>query len=312
MEPLTVLSLFDGISCGQVALERAGIDVGTYYSSEIDEKAMSITQRHYPNTVQLGNVLEWRSWDLPSIDLVMGGSPCQGFSTAGKRLNFEDSRSRLFFEFLEIVRELKPKFFLLENVVMRQEIQDAISLELGCQPVLIDSQTVSAQMRKRLYWTNIPNLSPPHDRGVLLPSILESDTDWRPASIYGRKVNLGTGKREDDSSLPLIQCVEVMRTRDKARCLTTISKDSVLTSLPIGRHPDAYGKHRDDWRTLTMIECERLQTLPDEYTLGIGETHRRHVLGNGWTVDVIVHILRLMTEEGQAAHAKRGLGAWFE
>lgn len=308
---MKVLSLFDGISCGRVALERAGIEVEAYYSSEIDEKAMAITQRNYPDTIQLGTVLDWRDWDLPDLDLVMGGSPCQGFSTAGKRLNFDDARSRLFFEFLEVVRTLKPRWFLLENVVMAENIQNAISLELGCQPVLIDSALVSAQTRPRLYWTNIPNLSPPEDKGIALSSILETEKDWKPAKIAGRHINPATNKRDDSSGLPLVQCVEV-REYEKAFCLTTLDKDSVISDLRGGRHLDAYGTNRDRWRALTVKEYERLQTLPDDYTAGVPESVRKSTLGNGWTVDVIAHILSLTTDEGQAIHARRGFGSWFE
>ncbi len=308
---MKVLSLFDGISCGRVALERAGIEIDAYYSSEIDEKVIQIAQRNYPSTVQLGTILNWRDWDLPDLDLVMGGSPCQGFSTAGKMLNFEDSRSRLFFVFLDIIRELRPRFFLLENVVMDEDIQNAISFELGVQPVLIDSALVSAQSRPRLYWTNIPDLSPPADRGIVISDVLETDTDWRPAKVCGRRINPATGKREHSSKLPLTQVVE-SRKLDKAFCITTVSKDSVVTKLPIGRHAGAYGARRDDWRDLTVTECERLQTLPDGYTSGVSESTRRHAIGNGWTVDVIAHILSLTTEEGRAVHARRGFGSWFE
>lgn len=307
---MNVLSLFDGISCGRVALERAGIDVSAYYASEIDEKAITIAQRNYPDTIQLGSVLNWREWSLPDLDLVMGGSPCQGFSTAGKRLNFDDDRSRLFFEFLFIVRELKPRWFLLENVVMDNKIQNAISLELGVQPVLIDSATVSAQSRPRLYWTNIPNVTPPADQRISLSSILETEKDWKPAKICGRPINPATGKRDDFAGLPLVQCVEV-RSSDKAFCLTTLTKDSVVTSLRAGRHQDAYGSQRDRWRDFTITEYERLQTLPDGYTAGVSESARRFTIGNGWTVDVIAHILSLTTEEGQRKHERRGLGEWF-
>ena len=312
---MKVLSLFDGISCGRVALERANIQVDAYYASEIDEKAIAITQRNYPDTIQLGSVLDWRDWDLPAIDLVMGGSPCQGFSVAGKRLNFDDARSRLFFEFLEVVRTLKPRWFLLENVVMDEKIQEAISLELGCRPVLIDSALVSAQQRLRLYWTNIPNLSPPQDKGIALSSILETETDWKPAKIVGRNINPATNRRSRSSTDPLIQCVEVRKqhkaTRDKAFCLTTLDKDSVISNMRGGPHQDAYGKLRDRWRAFTITEYERLQTLPDGYTAGVSESARKTTIGNGWTVDVIAHIFSLTTEEGQAAHARRGLGEWF-
>ena len=138
-----VVGLFDGISCGQVALQKAGIECEQYYASEIDKYAMKVTQQQFPKTIQLGSVTDWKSWDIENVDLVMGGSPCQGFSLAGKQLNFDDSRSSLFFEFLAIVKHFKPKYFLLENVKMRQDIQDAISKELGVEPILINSNLMS-------------------------------------------------------------------------------------------------------------------------------------------------------------------------
>ena len=155
-----VVSLFDGISCLQIALERAGIPYENYYASEIDEPCITITQKNYPSTIQVGNICDLTKADFPSdIDLLVGGSPCQGFSLMGKQLNFNDDRSKLFFEYLRLKDELKPKWFILENVVMRQDIQDAISAILGVQPIQINSALFSGQNRRRLYWTNIPNIA---------------------------------------------------------------------------------------------------------------------------------------------------------
>ena len=140
---LTVLSLFDGMSCGQIALERAGIAVGSYYAAEIDKHAIKVAQANYPETIQLGDVTEIKVDTLPKIDLLIGGSPCQGFSFAGKQLNFGDPRSRLFFEFVEAKNRLKPRYFLLENVKMKQEYQDIISEQLGVEPIEINSSLVS-------------------------------------------------------------------------------------------------------------------------------------------------------------------------
>ena len=259
-----VIGLFDGISCGQMALKKAGIECDQYYASEIDKYAMKVTQQQFPNTIQLGSVTDWESWESPffhidNVDLVMGGSPCQGFSLAGKQLNFDDPRSSLFFEFLAIVKHFKPKYFLLENVKMRQDIQDAISKELGVEPILINSNLVSAQNRRRLYWTNIPNVKLPDDRGITLESILEI-----PA--------------EKGSTV-----------RPKSKCLRVGGRQS-------------YDRHEWDSidnthsRKLTVLECERLQTLPDGYTEGISNTQRYKTLGNGWTVDVIAHIFEHMED----------------
>lgn len=161
-----VLSLFDGLSCGQIALNRVGIEYGNYFASEIDKYAIQVTQTNYPNTIQLGDVTKVKASDLPKIDLLIGGSPCQGFSFAGKGLNFEDPRSKLFFEFVRLKNETQPKYFLLENVVMKKEHEKVISEFLGVEPILINSNLVSAQNRKRLYWTNIPGLKQPVDKEI--------------------------------------------------------------------------------------------------------------------------------------------------
>jgi DNA (cytosine-5)-methyltransferase 3A len=163
---MNVLSLFDGMSCGQIALNKLGIKYDNYFASEIDKYAIKVTQNNYPNTKQLGNVVDVKGKDLPKIDLLIGGSPCQGFSFAGKQLNFEDHRSKLFFEFVRLLEECKPKYFLLENVNMKQEYQDIISKYLGVKPILINSNLVSTQNRRRLYWTNIPNINQPKDKNI--------------------------------------------------------------------------------------------------------------------------------------------------
>lgn len=152
---INVLSLFDGMSCGQQALERCGIAVNNYFASEIDKHAIIITQKNYPNTIQLGDVTKIKTIDLPKIDLLIAGSPCQGFSFAGKQLNFNDERSKLFFEFIRLLKELKPKYFFLENVPMKKEYEIIISKYCEIEPIYIDSKLVSAQQRQRVYWTNI-------------------------------------------------------------------------------------------------------------------------------------------------------------
>ena len=169
---MNVLSLFDGIATGRLALENLGIKVDTYYASEIDKYCITIAQKNFPDIVQVGDVKELSADDLPKIDLLMGGSPCQGFSTAGKQLNFEDPRSKLFFEFVRLLKELKPKYFILENNRMKKEYQDIISEYLGVQPLKINSALVCAQNRARLYWTNIPGVTVPKDHGIMLKSII--------------------------------------------------------------------------------------------------------------------------------------------
>lgn len=289
---MNVLSLFDGISCGQIALNKANIQYENYYSSEIDKQAIKVTQHNFPNTIQLGDVTNIKAVDLPQIDLLMGGSPCQGFSFAGKQLNFDDPRSKLFFEFVRLRDECNPKYWLLENVVMKQEYQDTITKYLGVEPIKINSSLVSAQNRVRLYWTNIPNIIQPEDKCITLSDILENnEPKLNKATIIGRRIN-ERGKREDyNKNVPITQCLEVRATNmEKSNCLTTVAKDNVLTPLPIGRHLDAFNR-KLPFRYYTVKECCRLQTVQDDYFDCISSEHQvRKMLGNGWTVDVIVHI----------------------
>jgi DNA (cytosine-5)-methyltransferase 3A len=302
-----VLSLFDGKSCGQLALERLGVKHGTYFASEVNPASIKVTQHHYPGTVQLGDVRNIKCSDLPGIDLMMGGSPCQGFSMAGNRLNFDDPRSKLFFEFLRLLMEVKPRYWLLENVVMGKDIEETISSLLGVRPVLINSKLVSAQNRERLYWANFKITQPP-DKNIKLHDILEDHVvkNIKPGAIRGRDLNKSTilgrrfnhrGVRDDnDLSLPLVQCLEVRGDNsDKSNCITTVDKDNVLTPLPVGRYPDAF-KKKLPFRYYTLKELCRLQTLPDDYFNGTGvsETQARKMVGNGWTIDVICHILGVL------------------
>lgn len=170
---MNVLSLFDGMSCGQIALKKAGIKVDAYYASEIDKYAMKVTQHNFPDTIQLGDVTKVFAKDLSKIDLIIGGSPCQGFSFAGKGLNFEDPRSKLFFEFVRLIKECTPKYFFLENVKMEKEYEAIISEHLGVEPIEINSSLVSAQNRKRLYWTNIPGITQPNDKKITWGNVRE-------------------------------------------------------------------------------------------------------------------------------------------
>lgn len=301
-----VLSLFDGMSCGQIALNRSGISYQRYYSSEIDSHAIKVTQHHYPNTIQLGSVLDIKGKDLPQIDLLIGGSPCQGFSFSGKQLNFEDPRSKLFFEFVRLVKECKPKYWLLENVVMKKQFERVITEYLGVEPIKINSSLVSAQNRERLYWANFP-IEQPDDRVIKLSDILE-DTEMilpgtstrvkvNKATILGRRLN-GKGKREDyNKEIPITQCIEVRATNtEKSNCLTTVAKDNVLTPLSIGRHIDAF-KNKLPFRYYTIKELCRLQTVPEDYfDKLVSENQARKMIGNGWTVDVIAHIFSTMIE----------------
>lgn len=308
MKKLNVLSLFDGIACGRVALERAGIPINRYIASEIEPNAIRVSMTNWPDIEQIGDVVAVQTKTLPEIDLLIGGSPCQGFSASGKGLNFVDPRSRLFFEYVRILKETKPKYFILENVKMKKEWSDIITDYLEVEPVEINSSLVSAQNRTRLYWTNIPNVTQPEDRGICLSDILE-DIEWKqPGAIRGRRLNKGVivgrrlnekGHRQDyDKDIPITQCLEVRATNtNKSNCITTVDKDNVLTPLPPGRYPDAF-KNKLPFRYYTTKEYCRLQTLPDDYVNMIPETQARKALGNAWTVDVIAHILSGTKKEG--------------
>lgn len=349
---MNVLSLFDGMSCGQIALNRAGVKYDHYFASEIDKYAMKVAQANYPHTTQLGDVSKIQ-FNLPlKVDLLMGGSPCQGFSVAGKQLDFNDPRSKLFFEFVRLRDKLKPKYFLMENVPMKQESQDIITKYLGVKPVTINSSLFSAQNRKRLYWTNIPfDTMPTADKCIVLQDILEdgianelmtnklgkshcitaryNGAVWwnsiqrkqrtmvqvgeadnikgfdsikriyspsgkaptlttmqgghrEPKVAIGRIVNRRldeNGIRKDNQlELPLSRQLEY-HYKGKTNCLTTFTKDNVVVEGM-------------QWRKLTPLECERLQTVPDNYTNHVSNSQRYKMLGNGWTVDVIAHIMK--------------------
>ena len=181
---MKVLSLFDGMSCGQIALNKLGVSVDTYYASEIDKYAIQVAQKNFPNTIQVGDITKLDATNFKDVDLILAGSPCQGFSFAGKQLAFDDPRSALFFEFIRLLKEIKPKYFLLENVRMKKEFIDVISEQVskcypeilfGIEPILINSSLLSAQSRQRLYWTNIQGVTQPEDKNIVLRDILETD-----------------------------------------------------------------------------------------------------------------------------------------
>lgn len=352
---MNVLSLFDGMSCGQIALERASVSVNNYYASELDKYAIEVTLDNYPNTIQLGDVTKWREWDLDwsTIDLLIGGSPCQGFSFAGKQLAFDDPRSKLFFEYVDIRNHIneqriktgkKPVKFLLENVKMKQEFLDVISEMLGVEPVFINSSLVSAQNRQRFYWANW-EFSAPSDKGVVWGDVrehglneyyyTEQGLNWLAkhsqrknktldvwsdeekaqmveashhknyssqrffgicdvpndkeciASMRGRRIDPNTLNRCDyNKNIEPRQYIE-FRYDGKSNCLSTVTKDNVVVPFTM---PDRIPVNAFFFRYISPVECERLQTIPDNYTKTVSKTQRYKMLGNGWTVDVIAHI----------------------
>ncbi len=377
---MNVLSLFDGMSCGQIALNRAGVKYNKYFASEVDKYAIQVAQANYPQTIQLGDVKQvQKSFFIDDpIDLLMGGSPCQGFSFAGKQLNFNDPRSKLFFEFIRLRDALKPKYVLLENVRMKKESENVITKYIGFPPQAINSASVSAQNRHRLYWFGYLNealeyeqipIPSVEDKGIVIKDILEDlpfedipnylNNTWcgrrrgdlvksvddpkahcltasmwkgqiptfvkkpiqvgeaenikgydiikrvyspngkaptlttmqgghrEPKVAIGRIVNRRLdehGVRKDDQlELPFTKQLEVSNS-DKSNCLTTIQKDNVVVQKEL-------------YRKLTPLECERLQTVPDNYTNHVSKTQRYKMLGNGWTVDVICHLFSCLAEK---------------
>jgi site-specific DNA-cytosine methylase len=312
---MNVLSFFDGHSCGQIALNRLGVAYDNYFACEIDKFAMKVTQANYPETIQLGCVTKVFAKDLPKIDIFWGGSPCQGFSYAGKQLNFQHEKSKLFFEFVRMLSELKEQNpnvkFLLENVEMKKEYEALISRYMGIDPIKIDSKLVSAQSRKRLYWTNIgtinnnlfgieePGIKQPKDKKILLKDILELSPD---ESFYlkvdkkkKKKKNQNkagcltgggnSGGNHSDMDLVIIQKGHGFNKGGEFK-----EKSPTLTSGS-WQHQNHVAELNQKIRRLTPVECERLQTVPDNYTNHVSNTQRYKMLGNGWTVDVICHIL---------------------
>lgn len=324
---MKVLSLFDGIGCCRIALERAGVIVDKYYASEIEKSAIKIATTNYPDIIELGDIRELSTNGLDDIDLVTFGSPCTNFSSSGKRNGMTtktnvvldsldtyldckskgyafEGQSYLFWEAIRILRDIKPKYFLMENVKMADKWLTIVTNALGIEPIEINSSLVSAQNRTRLYWTNINFDLNIEDRGILLKDILEDTSYLSPAAIRGRQLNKAAivgrrinaeGHREDyNKKVPYVQCLEVRNTnRDKSNCLTTVAKDNVLTPLGIGRHIDVYGK-KLPYRYYTRLEYERLQTLPEGYTNCVSESAAKKAIGNGWTVDIIAHIFEGM------------------
>ena len=282
---MNVLSLFDGISAGRLALERAGIPVDTYYKSEIDKHALKVSTFHYPLDVNLGDVQGWKDWDIDwsSIDLLIGGSPCMGFSFAGKQLAFDDPRSKLFFEYSNIlkhIQSLNPKVkFMLENVRMKKEYLEVISSYLDVQPVLINSSLVSAQNRVRFYWANFP-ISQPQDKNVSLSSIIDITHASAVCGAYrGRYLINGVRQDSKMKTAGLTEQRLELRMDNKTNCITTVAKDAVLVLDGAVRN-------------FTTVEYARLQNFPDNWCNSISKTQALKAYGNSWTVDVISHILK--------------------
>ena len=313
-----VLSLFDGISCGRVALERAGFGVKQYHAFEIDKYAIQIAKKNYSDTLHYGDVLGNDYTEFRNIDILLAGSPCTFWSIAkkGRELDKDGMGWKLFERFLLALRTTDPKYFVYENVAsMPKNIKDYITEELGVEPILINSSLVSAQQRKRLYWTNIPNVTQPKDRQIYLHDILEDNWFSEKLKSYCVDViyNNAGGLKDyfEESQKQLIHKEKPYRLGEYGkggqgeRIYSIFGKSVTLSANGGGRGAktglyavvdkneimDEIKKERIYVRKLTPLECERLQCLPDNYTEGISNTQRYKTIGNGWTIDVVSHIL---------------------
>lgn len=284
---MNVLSLFDGMSCGQIALERAGFKVDNYFASEIKPQAIKTTQLHYPNTIQLGDVRNIKVSDLPEIDLLIGGSPCQDFSQGNKeKLGLKGKKSSLFFEYKRLLDELKPSYYLLENVSMDDYSYQTISEILGTYPTNINSELVSAQLRQRSYWTNIgaehfdlfgnrySMIPQPKDKKILLQSILENGF-----TNLKKSRSLNTKQGVSENSLEGFY----------KRYTTT----GMVTAIFLSEDLD----YKKGIRHFTQTELEKLQTLPIGYTKHLSKNGAWNLIGDGWTIDVISHIFSYLPQE---------------
>ena len=273
---MNVLSLFDGMSCGQIALDRAGIKVDSYFAAEIKKHAIEVTQHNYPNTKQLGDVTKINGFNLPKIDLLIGGSPCQDFSRANKeRKGVEGSKSSLFFEYVRLLKECNPKYFLLENVIMSDYNYWFICNELDCEPVRICGSLVSGALRDRLYWTNIPpfsyditgrlisNIPQPKDKKIYLQNILDSGTTKKRKHTC---LNTGSGYQTPNQ--------DALIHRNKTTGMITLIYE------------------KDCVRTVNQNELEKLHNIPKGYTSILNQTKAGDLIGDGWTVDVVTHIFK--------------------
>jgi DNA (cytosine-5)-methyltransferase 3A len=293
------------MSCGRIALEKAGIEVGNYFSAEIKDYAIKVADRNYPQDKdkRLGDVTKIRAWQLPKIDLLIGGSPCQDFSGANKqRLGTDGVKSGLFFEYVRLLKACRPKYFLLENVRMKKEHQDFVSSIIGCEPVVINSELVAPHLRHRLYWTNIPNISTPVDKGLKLNDFLVDgfsdrdkartllESDSRPLStpikMCHRYFNTGFTTLIFKSEYHFNQLKRHFDENFKGKSAKEIDALAVEVDLSI------YG----GVRYMTSHEREACQTVPIGYTDGLTKNEAACILGDGWTVDVIAHIFKGIEE----------------
>lgn len=291
---MNVLSLFDGMSCGQIAFEKLGVTFdgvkNIYYSSEINKNSIYIANKNYPKTIQIGNVSDIKTENMNSIDVLIGGSPCQGFSVAGKKLNFDDERSKLFFEYVRMLKETKPKYFLFENVAtMTDEIADCIDNILGVKRIFINSVYFTGHIRKRYYWTNIP-VDEYIKKDIYLKDIIdESVTFDKDISFFLDRTIYNPSESRDGIITINPKDLNNKQTWQRGRVYDINGKCPALCASLFDLN---ITKDHKKYRKLTINECEKLQGVPKNYTDGVSKNIAGEMLGNGWTVDVIVHILK--------------------
>ena len=292
---MNVLSLFDGISCGRVALERAGIKVANYYASEICETAVKISSDNFTDSIQLGDITKWAEWGLDwgSLDLIIGGSPCQGFSRAGNELNFNDDKSKLFFVFVDILNHVK-KFnkgvkFLLENVRMRKEYEEVITGYMGVTPILIDGKKGFLQARPRLYWFNFDKNSEYVGQYKSIACVLDSKTDSQVFKLSDNKRIRGVtedkrGFRPHRGDIKKTGISELGRILKQDAAYTDTITTTHAPKILVSNSDDIY------YRRATISECEKLMGLPVGYTNSVGYRQALKALGNGWHVGIVTKI----------------------
>jgi len=283
-ESINVLSLFDGISCGQLALQRLGIQVKQYFASEIEKASIAVTQNAFPGTVQLGDVTKVTAQGLPKIDLLIGGSPCQSFSPAVSSNTGFDGKSKLFFEYVRLLKELKPKYFFLENVVMKKEWEKVITDILGVEPIQINSEIFSAQSRPRLYWTNIPMVAElPTANSLVLGDILEPTVAEK---YFYKEPFVFHGDDKVVCATLAINGHDILKRVNSAK-----HKCQTLTAV-CGGNQQKKVIDQGRVRKLTPTEYERLQGVPDGHTAMVSDGARYKALGNGWNVDTIAFLFQ--------------------
>ena len=302
---MKVISLFDGLSGGQLALKKADLNVSQYHSCEIDKYAIKVTQANFPETIQHGDVTKFTS---DKADLLIAGSPCQDFSVAGHQLGHAGDRGKLFYEVVRIINECNPEYFLIENVKMRKESEKVFTDLLGVEPIEINSSLVSAQNRRRLYWTNIPNVTQPEDRNILLKDILEDGYVDRDKSFcidanYFKGGNLKSYFEKHRRQLVFskdglchVGNADLNGHDSLKRVYHSQGKAPTITTMGGGHREPKVFIEPMHYRKLTPLECERLQGVPDNYSNHVSNTQRYKMLGNGFQVDTVAHVLSYISK----------------